>query len=128
MNSIEKFFVIHWHTCVREKNLRMKHLDSSTIERLHLVLKGNLEHLQITDEILNALMDYPVEAFEIYYDPNTNAEYIRIKSAYRVRKNKIKTKKTKKKTKSKFSYYQKCSLFFLEMNSSNYHVGRDLCR
>ncbi|CAF4422430.1 unnamed protein product, partial [Rotaria magnacalcarata] len=39
-------------------------------ETLGLVLsKGNLEHLQITDDILMALMDYPIEAFEIYIDP-----------------------------------------------------------
>jgi hypothetical protein len=67
---------------------------------IHLVRKGNLEHLQITDEILMALMDYPIEAFEIYSDSETNEEYIRIKSAYRVRKTKIKAKKTQKKTKS----------------------------
>jgi len=67
---------------------------------IYLVKKGNLEHLQITDEILMALMDYPIEAFEIYSNSETNEEYIRIKSAYRVQKTKIKAKKTKKKTKS----------------------------
>jgi hypothetical protein len=67
---------------------------------IDLVKKGNLENLQITDEILMALMDYPIEAFEIYLNPETNEEYIRIKSAYRTRKNKIKAKKIKKKTKS----------------------------
>ena len=89
--------------------------------------KGNLEHLQITDEILMALMDYPIEAFEIYCDPNTNEEYIRLKSAYRVRKNKIKGKKTKKKTKSKANSSKKIfhSLRFI---FSDNHVGRDLYR
>jgi hypothetical protein len=47
-----------------------------------------------------ALMDYPIEAFEIYSDSKTDEEYIRLKSAYRVRKNKIKAKKPKKKSKS----------------------------
>jgi hypothetical protein len=47
-----------------------------------------------------ALMDYPTEAFEIYIDPETDEEYIRIKSAYRTKTNKMKGKKTKKKTKS----------------------------
>lgn len=47
------------------------------------------------------MMDYPNEAFEIYIDPTTDEEFIRIKSAYRIRKNKIKAKKSKKKTKSK---------------------------
>ncbi len=54
-----------------------------------------------------ALMDYPSEAFEIYLDPETNEEYIRIKSAFRVRKNKIKPKNIKKKTKSKINYLTK---------------------
>jgi len=63
-------------------------------------MKGNLENLQITDEILMALMDYPIEAFEIYLDSTTNEEYIRIKSEYLIRKNKIKAKKPKKKNKS----------------------------
>jgi hypothetical protein len=48
-----------------------------------------------------ALMDYPIEAFEIYLDPDTNEEHIRLKSAFRVRKNKIKPKKMKKKTRSR---------------------------
>jgi hypothetical protein len=74
---------------------------------LHLVIKGSLEHLLITDDILMALMDYPSEAFEIYLDPETNEEYIRIKSAFRVRKNKIKPKNIKKKTKSKINYLTK---------------------
>lgn len=60
-----------------------------------------MEHLLITDDILMALMDYPNEAFEIYLDSNTNQEYIRIKSAFRVRKNKVKPKINKKKTRSK---------------------------
>lgn len=65
-------------------------------------MKGNLEHLRITDDALMALVDYPIEAFEIYIDRKTGDEYIRIKSAYQVRKNKIKGTKTKKKTKSKY--------------------------
>ena len=65
-----------------------------------LVIKGNLGNLQITDDILMALMDYPIEAFEIYLDSETNEEYIRLKSAFRIRKNKIKGKKPKRKTKS----------------------------
>ena len=106
----------------------MKSFDSLTIDSRHLVSKGNLEHLQITDEILMALMDYPVEAFEIYFDPNTNAECIRIKSAYRARKNKIKAKKPKKKTKSKsLDYPSKCSLCS-GIDPSDYHVGGDLSR
>ena len=50
-----------------------------------------------------ALMDYPIEAFEIAIDLKTGDEYIRIKSGYRVTKNKIKGKRTKKKTKSIYS-------------------------
>ena len=46
-------------------------------------------------------MDYPVEAFEIFIDPNTDEEYIRIKSAFRIKKHKSRAKRTKKKTKSK---------------------------
>ncbi|CAF2964306.1 unnamed protein product [Rotaria sp. Silwood2] len=68
----------------------------------HVLNKGNLENLQITDEVLMALVDYPIEAFEIYLDPDTGDEYIRIKSAYQTRKNKIKPKRPKKKTKSKY--------------------------
>ncbi|CAF3362122.1 unnamed protein product [Rotaria sp. Silwood1] len=71
----------------------------------HVLLKGNLENLQITDDILMALMDYPIEAFEIYLDPDTGDEYIRIKSAYQTKKNKIKPKRTKKKTKSNIYVY-----------------------
>jgi hypothetical protein len=56
-----------------------------------------------------ALMDYPIEAFEISLDPETGDEYIRIKSSYRITKNKIKAPKTKKKTKSIRS------LFFLDI-------------
>ena len=44
-----------------------------------------------------ALMDYPIEAFEISLDPETGDEYIRIKSSYRITKNKIKGQKTKEK-------------------------------
>ncbi|CAF0909783.1 unnamed protein product [Rotaria sordida] len=66
----------------------------------HVLMRGNLENLQITDEILMALMDYPIEAFEIYLDPDTGDEYIRIKSSFQTRKNKIKGKTTKKKTKT----------------------------
>ncbi|CAF4339793.1 unnamed protein product [Rotaria socialis] len=70
-------------------------------ETLGLVLsKGSLEHLKITDDVLMALMDYPIEAFEIYIDPDTGDEHIRIKSAYLVRRNKIKGKVAKKKTKT----------------------------
>ncbi len=54
-------------------------------------------------------MDYPIEAFEISLDPETGDEYIRIKSSYRITKNKIKAPKTKKKTKSIRS------LFFLDI-------------
>jgi hypothetical protein len=52
-----------------------------------------------------ALMDYPIEAFEIYLDSTTNEEYIRIKSEYLIRKNKIKAKKPKKKTKSNIFFF-----------------------
>lgn len=90
--------------------------------------KGNLEHLQITDDILMALMDYPIEAFEIYYDPNTNEEHIRLKSAYRVRKNKMKAKKTKKKTKSKVVHSFRKIFHYSRLIFSNHHVGRDLDR
>lgn len=66
-----------------------------------VVSKGNLEHLKITDDILMALMDYPIEAFEIYIDPGTGDEHVRVKSAYQIKKNKVKQRRTKKKTKSK---------------------------
>ena len=72
--------------------------------------KGNLQHLQVTDEVLMGLMDYPLDAFEIYIDPQTGAESIRIKSAFRTKKNKIKGRTSKKKTKSKVtrSWSMKC--------------------
>jgi hypothetical protein len=54
-----------------------------------------------------ALMDYPIEAFEISIDPKTGDEYIRIKSAYRTKKNKIKAKTQKKKTKSILIFFHR---------------------
>lgn len=83
----------------------------------NLVTKGNLDHLRITDDVLLALMDYPIEAFEIYSDPNTGEEYIRLKSAYKVKKNKIKGRKPKKKTKSKLIIY---IVLWMERNILNH--------
>lgn len=73
------------------------------------VTKGNLQHLQVNDDVLTSLMDYPLDAFEIYVDPQSGEESIRIKSAYRAKKNKVKGKTTKKKTKSRTS----CSQHFI---------------
>ena len=64
------------------------------------VSRGNLQHLEITDDVLIGLIDYPMDAFEIYLDPDTGVESIRIKSAYRTKKSKMKSKRSKKKTKS----------------------------
>ena len=58
-----------------------------------------------------SLMDYPVEAFEIFLDTETNEEYIRLKSPYQIRKDKIKIKKNRKKTKSK-----KKNIYFFVFN------------
>ena len=94
-----------------------------------LVIKGHLENLQITDEVLLALMDYPSEAFEIAANLETGVEYIRIKSAYRVRKNKIKAKKTKKNTKSTHRsvlFLQFALTYFLFL--SGCYVRRDFDR
>jgi hypothetical protein len=65
-------------------------------------------------------MDYPIEAFEISLDPSTNEEYIRIKSAYKVRKNKVKAKKTKKTTKSNKYFLIPLDFFFIILISSCY--------
>ena len=67
--------------------------------------KGNLQNLQVTDDVLISLMDYPLDAFEIFMDPQTGEEMIRIKSAYRAKKSKIKGRTTKKKTKSEIIHF-----------------------
>ena len=95
-----------------------------------LVNKGNLQNLQVTDEVLMGLMDYPLDAFEIYIDPQTGAESIRIKSAYRTKKNKVKGKTSKKKTKSNV-VGRRCtdSLdWTLILLCSDHYLGRDLGR
>ena len=41
--------------------------------------RGSLAHLIVTDEVLIELMNHPVEAFEIYRDPKSGRERIRLK-------------------------------------------------
>lgn len=104
MMCTSKFFVILWNMFVSIWWTRRTY----SFLCFSLVTKGNLQHLQVTDEVLMGLMDYPLDAFEIYIDPHTGVESIRIKSAYRTTKNKIKGRTNKKKTKSKVT--RSCSM------------------
>ncbi|CAF0839380.1 unnamed protein product [Didymodactylos carnosus] len=64
----------------------------------HVLSRGNLSHLEINDELLMQLMDYPADAFEVYIDEQSGKEIIRLKSAFRTKKTKIKASKAGKKT------------------------------
>ncbi len=44
--------------------------------------RKDLENVDISDEILLKLLEYPPEAFEIYFDSTTGRETLRVKSSY----------------------------------------------
>jgi len=47
-----------------------------------LVKRKDLDNLEISDEMLMKLLELPPEAFEIYLDPATGKETLRVRSAY----------------------------------------------
>ena len=46
------------------------------------VKRKDLETVEISDEMLMKLLEYPPEAFEIYNNEATGKEALRVKSAY----------------------------------------------
>ena len=44
--------------------------------------RKDLENVEIDDDMLLKLLELPPHAFEIYKDPETGKEYLRIKSSY----------------------------------------------
>ncbi len=46
------------------------------------VKRKDLDNLEISDDMLMLLLEYPPEAFEIYIDPVTFKESLRVRSAF----------------------------------------------
>lgn len=44
--------------------------------------RKDLDNLEISDEMLMKLLEFPPEAFEIFVDPVTLKEALRVRSAY----------------------------------------------
>lgn len=44
--------------------------------------RKDLDNLEISDEMLMKLLEFPPEAFEIFVDPVTFREALRVRSAY----------------------------------------------
>ena len=45
--------------------------------------RKDLENVMIDDDTLMAILELPPDAFEIYKDPLTGVEFLRIKSSFR---------------------------------------------
>ena len=47
-----------------------------------MLKRKDLESVEITDEMLMKLLEYPPEAFEIYFDEGSGREALRVKSSF----------------------------------------------